>query len=214
MHIDLTSGEIKSHILHLSIPAVTGYFFHTMFNVTDTYFAGTISTEALAALSLSASVFFMILAIAIGMSEAVTALVGNALGEKNIAKAQHISLNSIVFGLVLSIFLSISGLNFVPILVEALGDPSYSIETYKYINIILYGIVLFIGSFFFNALLTATGDTKSFRNALMVTSFINIVLDYIFIEYFKLGVSAIAYATLISESIIMSYLFFKLRKTK
>lgn len=213
MHIDLTKGDIKTHILHLSVPALIGYFFHTMFNVTDTYFAGTISTEALAALSLSASVFFMILAIAMGMSEAVTALVGNALGEKNIKKAQHISLNAVVFGLILSIFLSISGLNLVPILVEALGDSSYATETYGYINTVLYGMALFIGSFFFNAMLTATGDTKSFRNALMFTSFVNIALDYIFIEYMKLGVEAIAYATLISESIIIYYLFFKLRKT-
>ncbi len=71
MHTDLTKGKIKQHLITLSIPAVTGYFFHTMFNVTDTFFAGFISTQALAALSLSASVFFMILAIGIGMSEAV-----------------------------------------------------------------------------------------------------------------------------------------------
>jgi len=87
MHIDLTQGIIKQHIVKLAVPAVVGYFFHTMFNVTDTFFAGLISTQALAALSLSASVFFMVLAIGIGMSEAVTSFVGNAVGEKNIPKA-------------------------------------------------------------------------------------------------------------------------------
>jgi Na+-driven multidrug efflux pump len=66
MHTNLTVGSIKSHLLKLSIPAITGYFFHTLFNVTDTCFAEVISTQALAALSLSASIFFMILAIAIG----------------------------------------------------------------------------------------------------------------------------------------------------
>lgn len=214
MHIDLTQGNIKTHILHLSIPAVTGYFFHTMFNITDTYFAGTISTEALAALSLSASIFFMMLAIAIGISEAVTALVANALGEKDIKNAKHITLNAILFAFILSIFLSIAGLYSVPFLIEALGDASYEKETYAYINVIIYGIFLFLGSYFFNALLTATGDTKSFRNILIITSFINIFLDYIFIEYFKFGVSSIAYATLICETIIMFYLFYKFKKTK
>lgn len=214
MHIDLSQGVIKQHIVKLALPAVIGYFFHTMFNVTDTFFAGMISTQALAALSLSASVFFMVLAIGIGMSEAVTSLVGNALGEKDIAKAQHITLNSIAFALILSMLLSVLGVFSVPFFVEALSDPSYVAETLEYINIILYAALLFIGSFFFNALLNATGDTKSFRNILIVTAFLNIFLDYIFIKFFNMGVGGIALATVISEAITMSYLFYKVIRTK
>ena len=214
MHLDLTQGKIKQHLLTLSVPAVIGYFFHTMFNVTDTFFAGLISTQALAALSLSASVFFMILAIGVGMSEAVTSLVGNALGEKNLEKAQHIALNAIVFALFLSVFLSLAGVLAVPFLVEALGDPSYVQETLDYINIILYASLFFMGAFFFNAMLNAVGDTKSFRNILIVTAFLNIGLDYVFIEYFSMGVKGIAMATVISEAITMLYLLYKLKKTK
>lgn len=185
-----------------------------MFNVTDTYFAGLISTQALAALSLSASVFFMVLAIGIGMSEAATSLVGNALGEKNTAKAQHIALNSMVFAGFISIFLSILGVLSVPYLVEALGDPSYRQETFDYINLILYGAIFFVGAFFCNALLNATGDTKSFRNVLIVTAFLNILLDYVFIEYFHMAVRGIAMATIITEAIILFYLFYKVSRTK
>ena len=214
MHLDLTQGKIKQHILTLSVPAVIGYFFHTMFNITDTFFAGLISTQALAALSLSASVFFMILAIGVGMSEAVTSLVGNALGEKNLEKAQHIALNAIVFSVFLSVFLSFAGVLSVPFLVEALGDPSYVQETLDYINIILFASLFFIGAFFFNAMLNAVGDTKSFRNVLIVTAFLNILLDYVFIEYFSMGVKGIALATVISEAITMFYLLYKLKKTK
>jgi len=213
MHIDLTKGIIKQHIVKLAVPAVVGYFFHTMFNVTDTYFAGLISTQALAALSLSASVFFMVLAIGIGMSEAVTSLVGNALGEKDIPRAQHIALNAIAFGVLLSIVLSVLGVLSVPYLVAALGDPSYVVETLDYINIILYGAVFFVGAFFFNALLNATGDTESFRNVLIVTAFLNIFLDYLFIEHFKMGVSGIAMATIIAELVTMAYLFYRVSRT-
>ena len=121
MHLDLTEGIIKSHIIKLALPAVVGYIFHTIFNVTDTYFAGVLSTEALSALSLSASVFFMILAIGIGMSEAVSSLVGNALGEKDIPKAQHITLNSIAFAAILSLFLSVVGVLSVPFFSGSFG---------------------------------------------------------------------------------------------
>ena len=214
MHIDLTQGIIKQHIIKLAVPAVVGYFFHTMFNVTDTFFAGQLSTQALAALSLSASVFFMVLAIGIGMSEAVTSLVGNALGEKNIPKAQHIALNSIAFSLVLSLLLSVLGVLSVPYLVEALGDPSYMVETLDYINLILYGAVFFVGAFFFNALLNSVGDTKSFRNILIITASLNIILDYLFITHFGMGVSGIAMATIIAEAITMFYLIYRVRQTK
>ncbi len=214
MHIDLTQGNIKQHIAKLAVPAVVGYFFHTMFNVTDTFFAGLVSTQALAALSLSASVFFMVLAIGIGMSEAVTSLVGNAFGEKDIPKAQHIALNAIAFAAMLSLFLGILGVLSVPYLVEALGDPSYLVETLDYMNLILYGAFFFVGAFFFNALLNSMGDTKSFRNVLIVTAFLNIILDYLFIEFFRLGVSGIAMATIIAEAITMFYLIYKVRQTQ
>lgn len=214
MHIDLTQGIIKQHIIKLALPAVVGYFFHTMFNVTDTFFAGIISTQALAALSLSSSIFFMVLAIGIGMSEAVTSLVGNALGENNIQKAQHIALNAVAFALLLSILLSALGVMCTPFLVGALGDPSYTAETLDYINLILYGAFFFVGAFFFNALLNATGDTKSFRNVLIVTAFLNILLDYLFIEQFQMGVRGIAMATIIAEAITLFYLFYRVRKTK
>ncbi len=214
MHIDLTQGLIKDHIIKLALPAVVGYFFHTMFNITDTFFAGMISTQALAALSLSGSVFFMLLAIAIGMSEAVTSLVGNALGEKNTQKAQDITLHALVFAAVLSIVLSIFGVLSVPYLIAALGDPSYVVETKEYINLILYGAIFFVGSFFLNALLNSIGDTKSFRNILIFTAFLNIGLDYLFIKNFEMGVSGIALATIICEFIVMLYLFYKFRQTK
>lgn len=213
MHLDLTQGVIKEHIVKLAVPAVVGYFFHTMFNVTDTFFAGLISTQALAALSLSASVFFMVLAIGIGMSEAVTSLVGNALGEKNVSKAQHIALNAIAFALLLSAVLSVLGILGVPYLVEALGDPSYRTETLAYINLILYGAFFFVGAFFFNAFLNATGDTKSFRNVLIVTAILNVILDYVFIKHFGMGVRGIALATVFSEAITMFYLVYRVRKT-
>lgn len=214
MHTDLTQGLIKEHIIKLALPAVIGYFFHTLINITDTFFAGMISTQALAALSLSASVFFMILAVGIGMSEAVTSLVGNALGKKDTERAQHIALNAIIFGAMLSVILSIVGITSLPFFINALSDPSYVQETKDYIHLILYGAIFFIGSFFFNALLNAVGDMKSFRNILIFTAFLNIILDYIFITYFEMGVSGIAIATIICEFLTMLYLIYKFKQTK
>ncbi len=218
MHIDLTQDDIKVQIKKLAIPASVGFFFHTMYNVTDTYFAGLISTQALSALTLSFSIFFMMIAFAGGMSEAVTALVGNALGKKDIAKATHIALNAMVFALFLSLVLTFVGVSTSPWLMSLLGaDGGYLEESLAYINIILYGSAFFVFSFFINALLNAVGDTVSFRNILIVSSVLNIGLDYWFVfgafGITPMGVSGIALATVITEIITMLYLFYKLTKT-
>ncbi len=218
MHIDLTQGEISQQIKKLAVPASVGFFFHTMYNVTDTYFAGQISTQALSALTLSFSVFFMMIAIAGGMSEAVTAMVGNALGKKDNKQAGHITLNSFVFALFLSFVLTLIGLLFTPYLMSLLGaEGAYLEESLAYINIILYGSAFFVFSFFINALLNSVGDTVSFRNILIFSSIVNVGLDYWFVfgglGLEPLGVSGISMATLITEFITMVYLFYKLTKT-
>ena len=65
----LTTKPIPGLIAQIAIPASIGMFFNTMYNVVDTYFSGLISTEAIAALSLSFPVFFVILAIGFGIGE-------------------------------------------------------------------------------------------------------------------------------------------------
>ena len=77
---ELTTKPIPGLIAKLAIPASIGMFFNTMYNVVDTYFSGLISTEAIAALSLSFPVFFVILSIGFGISTGATALIANALG--------------------------------------------------------------------------------------------------------------------------------------
>jgi len=57
MDASLTRGPIRKHLLRMAIPMSIGMFFNTMFNVTDTFFAGKLGTEALAGMSVSFSVF-------------------------------------------------------------------------------------------------------------------------------------------------------------
>lgn len=213
MQLDLTQGDIRSHMKTLAIPATVGFLFHTFYNVTDTFFAGQISTEALAALSLSFPVFFMVIAIAGGMSEALTALVGNALGENDKACAANYAQNGLLYALLLSVVLTLVGILSVPVLMQHLGaEGSYYDQAVGYTGTIVVGTLLFVFTFFTNALLNAVGDMISFRNILIVSFFLNIGLDYYFVSS-GYGVTGIAYATLITEALSMSYLFYRLRRT-
>lgn len=217
MQLDLTQGDIRRHIRTLAVPASIGFFFHTMFNVTDTYFAGMVSTQSLAALSLSFPIFFIIISVAGGMSEAVTACVGNALGEGDTAKAQHIAQNALLFGAALALILSVAGYLSAPFLMRELGAKrDYLTEALSYINVIIYGAALFVFVFFVNAMLNAVGDTVSFRNILIVSALINVGLDYWFVRgglgIEPMGITGIALATVIIEAITLLYLAYRLVK--
>lgn len=218
MNLDLTQGSIKEHIKTLAIPSSIGYFFHTMFNVTDTYFAGNISTEAIASLSLSFSIFFTIIAMSGGMSQGVTALVGNAMGEKNETNTKQILLHAFVFALFLAIFITTVGILSAPYLLSKLGASGAYLETaYAYISIIIMGAGFFVGVMFSNALLNSIGNTRAFRNFLVSGFFLNILLDFWFVNgglgLPAMGVKGIALATVIIEFLGMCYLIRELRKT-
>jgi Na+-driven multidrug efflux pump len=84
---DLTKGSLARHFLRLAVPAAIGMVFSTLYNVVDVFFAGLISTDAQAGLAISFQAFFVFVTIGFGLSSAMTALVGNAIGAKDTAEA-------------------------------------------------------------------------------------------------------------------------------
>jgi len=214
----LTIDPIPKLIRSISIPASIGFFFNTMFNVVDTFFAGIISTQALAALSLSFPVFFIILSLGSGISTGTTALIATALGEGDPPKARMFAIQGITFGVLLSMAVTAIGIAASPPLFSLLGAKGEYLDMcLVYMNTIFLGSVFFVLNFMLNSILNAQGDTRSFRNFLIVGCFFNIILDPWFI-YGGLGVPAmgvrgVAVATVVIELIGNLYLGYKVLLT-
>jgi len=215
---DLTRQPIPQLIRNLAIPASTGYFFNTMYNVVDTYFGGLISTQVLAALSLSLPVFFIILATGTGLSTGATALIANAMGAGQRDEARLLATQGLTFGLLISIFLTFLGWFASPLLFRALGaSDAYLVTSLIYMRTIFLGTVFFMLNYMLNAILNAAGDTRSFRNFLMAGFFLNIMLDPWFIYgglgLPALGVIGIALATVLIQLAGVVYLGIKVSRT-
>ena len=210
----LTEGSILKHLKNLAIPASIGLLFNTLFNVVDTFYAGQLSSDALAGLSLSFPIFFLIIALSSGIGSGTTALSSIALGKNDDKEFHNLALNAILLALILGILV----MGFAPFITTLLfefsgvtGDP---LELgVSYTNAILYGNLFFIFNFVLNGLLSAQGDTKSYRNFLVVGFFLNLFLDPLFIfGWFglpKLGVVGIALATIIVQLIGTIYLTYR-----
>ena len=215
----LITDDIPNLIKQLAIPASTGMFFNTMYNVVDTFYAGLISTQAIAALSLSFMIFFLIIGTGYGFSSAITALIGNAFGKKRDKLSVIYAHKGLIFVPLIGLLISLFGFVFAKDLFMLLGaTQGYLQDALDYIYTILLGVVFFMGNFALNAILIATGDTKAYRNTLIFGFFANIALNPLFIYGFlfvpAMGIKGIALATVLIQCLNMFYLLHKVLKTK
>ena len=214
----LTATPIPALIRKIAVPASVGFFFNTMFNAVDTWYGGRISTQALAALSLSLPVFFLIIAVGSGLGAGTTALIGAALGKEDLQEAETFAAQGLSFGIAVSVLLASIGIAGAPALFAFLGaSGEYLRICLAYMNIIFAGSLFFVTNYMLSAILNALGDTKPFRNFLIVGCLMNALLDPWFI-YGGFGVPAmsfagIALATILIQAMGSVYLYSRVRRT-
>ena len=120
--MNLTKDNIPFLVRKLAIPASVGTLFQTFYNLVDTYFAGKISPEALAALAQTFPVYFIIIAIGVGLSIGATSLIANALGEKKIERASHFLAQSISLAILTAIIVTFVGIYLGPSIILLMND--------------------------------------------------------------------------------------------
>tara|TARA_Y100000590_G_scaffold309851_1_gene350002 strand:+ start:53 stop:1414 length:1362 start_codon:yes stop_codon:yes gene_type:complete len=212
--MNLLKDNIPKLVRNLALPAMVGTLFQTLYNIVDTFFAGKISPEALSALSKSFPIYFIIIATSIGVTVAGTSLIGNSIGEKNKNKTIYYFTNVIFFAILISFLITFLGLFYSEKVFYLMGSTNEVVLLgLEYTDIIYSGSILFILVVALNSLLHAEGDTKTYRNVLILSFFLNIILNPILIFGFlfipALGVKGIAIATIISQLISLLIILFK-----
>ena len=217
--MDLLKDNIPKLVRKLAVPAMIGTLFQTLYNVVDTFFAGKISPEALSALSKSFPIYFIIIATSIGVTVAGTSLIGNSIGEKDNKKTLNYFSHIIYYGILISIFITFLGLYFAERVFFLVGSTEEVASLgLEYTNIIYSGSFLFILVVSLNSLLHAEGDTKTYRNVLVISFLLNIILNPILIFGFlfipAFGVKGIGIATIISQLVSFLIILFKVLKNE
>lgn len=181
--MNLTQDPIPKLIRHIAFPASVGFFFNTMYNIVDTWYASlSDATIGQAALTFSFPVFLLIISLSSGLGNATSVLIANALGEENIKKVHTYYQQSIGLLLLVALFGTVFGLLLLPYVLSVQGaSGDASALAYSYLRVIIFGLIFFLGTFLFNNILTAQGDTKSFRNMLIVGFFLNFIFNSLFL---------------------------------
>ncbi len=212
--IKLTKDPIWFLLRKVTIPASVGSLFQTFYNLVDTWFAGRISAEAIAAIAKSFPIYFTIIAIGVGLTAGTNTLIGNNIGANNKKKASLFVAQSIIFAIFLSILVTFFGLNVSDFLLSLMGsDQEAIILTRKYLDVIFYGTIIVLIQISLNGTLNAQGDTKSYRNVLIFSFFLNIILNPLFIFGYgfipAFGIAGLAIATVVAQFIGLLYLAYK-----
>ncbi len=201
----LVTAPIPGLVRELAIPASTGFFFNTMYNVVDTWYGGRYSTEALAALSLTFPVFFLLISTGSGFSTGATALIGNSLGRGDRREAALTASQGILLSVIVALLMMLLGYYTAPAMYQLLGATDQYLQLcLDYLNIILLGCGFTFTFYMFNGILNSLGDTKAFRNYLLGATIANIILDPIFMYGWiglpAMGVKGIALATVLAQA--------------
>ena len=223
-NISLKNDSVYSLFIKIAIPSSIGTIFQNLYSVVDSIFAGKmISESALAAIGQIFPIYFIIIALGIGLSIGTTSLIANNIGANNLENSGKIFAQSFIISIIVSILVTIVGIFLSSSLIWFINKDVETLElSLKYINIIFFGSIVIFLLMSINSSLSAQGDTKSYRNVLIFSFLLNIILNPILISgkffsyqiFSPLGIEGIAYATIISQFVGIFYLFIQLTKTQ
>lgn len=210
---NLTEGKPLKIILQFAIPLFIGRIFQLFYSVADTRIVGSILGEtALAAVGATTPLSDLLLGLLTGVTDGFGIVIATYFGAQNQKEMKKAMGSSILFGVFATILISTLSLLFLSSILNFLNITNDLLPfAESYIRIILMGL---IASTFYNvfaAILRAIGDSFTPLIFLIVSTILNIILDYGFILYLEMGVAGAAFATVISQALsaILCFIYMK-----
>ena len=205
---DLTKGSPIKVILLFTIPLLIGSFFQLAYNFADSMIVGqTLGKEAFASVGATGSLTFLILGFAQGLTAGLTIVTAQKFGAKDDDGIRQSFVHGIFYSLVTSIVLTALALVFLRPSLELMQTPDNLIDHAQRFLTAIYGGMIF--TIFFNYLsnvLRSLGNSTTPLIALIIASIINVILDFVFILNFHMGVFGAGLATIIAQAFSVVYL--------
>ncbi len=200
---DMTVGNPTKLVIKFIIPLLIGNIFQQFYSMVDTIIVGKyVGTNALAGVGSTGAINFFILGFAMGLTTGFAVPIAQGFGANDYGKVRHFVAMSTYLTIIVGIVITILSTITLRPLLTITKTPSDIYEyAYDYMIIILAGILTNMAYNMTASILRALGDSKTPLYFLIVASFLNIVLDLLFILSFNMGVAGAAWATIISQGI-------------
>ena len=200
---DMTNGSPSKHILGFAVPMLFGMLFQQFYNLVDTIIVGkTLGVEALAGVGATGSINFMIIGFCMGVCKGFVIPVAQCFGAKKPADLRKYVFNGYICSIVFAIVLTLASVIFCRRILIVMNTPADIIDhAYNYIVVIFIGIPTVFLYNMVSGVIRSLGDSKTPVVFLVLSSIINVVLDFFLILVCKMGVAGAGWATVTSQLI-------------
>lgn len=190
-------------MLLFALPVFLGNLFQQFYNTFDSWCVGNfISDEALAAVSSSGSLIFLIVSFFNGVAMGAGVVIARHFGAKDYDSMQKAIYTSIALGLVVGVALSVFGVAFTPTILRWMGTPAEVLpESISYFRWYFCGGIFIVMYNIFVGVHHAVGDSKNPLYYLMLSTLVNVVLDMVLVTTVWKSVAAAAFATTVSQGL-------------
>lgn len=220
MNKDLTIGNPSTVLWKFCLPLFGSVIFQQLYNIADSLIAGKfIGENALAAVGNSYEITLIFIAFAFGCNMGCSVITSMLYGEKNFERMKTAIYTSILFTVVVCGFLMMVGFLFSENLLNLIHTPDLIfMDSTVYLDIYMLGLPFLFFYNVSNGIFSALGDSKTPFYFLAFSSCSNILVDYLFVRYFQMGVAGVAWATFLCQGVscILAcwVVFDRLRKIK
>lgn len=199
----LTEGNLYRLILEFAFPVFLSQVFQQLYNTVDSLIVGRfLGTEALAAVSSSGTLIFLMISFFSGTSLGAGVVISRHFGAGEKEKVSRAIHTTVTLGLIAGVFLTIAGVAFTPTLLRWMDtDPDVMPQAVEYFRFYFMGVLAVVEYNFCKDIMNALGDSRRPLYYLIVSSVLNIVLDLLFVAGFHWGVWSAAAATTISQMV-------------
>ncbi len=200
---DLTQGPEGRQIFIFTLPMLLGNVFQQLYYIVDTLIIGHyLGTEALASAGASFPVIFVLISLMIGITTGINVIISQYFGNKDFTKVKRAIDTAFLFLFPASIGLSLLGLVFSKQIFRLIGLPEELIGmAMEYFNVYIAGLIFMAGYNATSAILRGMGDSKTPLYFLIISTFLNIGFDLLFVAVFKWGIAGISFATVLAQAI-------------
>lgn len=197
----MTEGNIGKEILKFAFPLFLGNLFQQLYNIVDSLVVGNIlGKEALAAVSSSGSLIFLLVGFVQGIFSGAGVVISRYYGAKDKERVESAVHTTVAFGFVMGIVLTVAGVLLTPVLLRLMGTPADVInDSVLYFRVYFYGALGIVMYNTTSGIFQAIGDSRHPLYYLIVSAVTNVVLDILFVKYLSMGIMGAALATGISQ---------------
>lgn len=211
---DMTQGKPLKLIFAFWFPLLLGNLFQQVYNLADSVIVGRfVGVDAFAGVSATGSLNFLIIGFLLGMCSGCAIPVAQAFGEGDPVKMRRRFANAIYLCGGIAVTMSVVTALAARSILRWIGTPEDIMdEAYHYIVYIFGGMTATMLYNLMSGMLRAVGNTRTPLFFLILSCFVNVALDLLFVVGFHMGVTGAAVATISAQllsGVLCTLLIFK-----